>query len=419
MSNRPVASGRVVVTGLGAVTPIGIGVDTFWPRLLAGTNGIERITLVSHLEAYTTQIAAEVKDFNAEDWLDKKEARRIDRFIPFAVASATMALQDSGIDLEEEGLRDEFGVLIGSGVGGLNILGEQHRRHIADGPNKVSPFLVPYMIPDMASGYTSIVHGLRGPNTCVVTACATGANCIGDAYHIVKRGDAIAMLAGGTEATINEISLAGFCAARAMSHRNDDPHHASRPFDKDRDGFVMGEGSAVLVLEDYDHAIARGAKIYGEIIGYGMSGDAHHITAPLPDGSGAVRAMKKAFRNAGISTEQIGYINAHGTSTSLNDRGETNAIKQVFGEQAYNIPVSSTKSMTGHMLGAAGAVEALICLKAMETGMLPPTINYETPDPDCDLDYIPNVARAKKVEYCLSNSFGFGGHNVSLILKSA
>jgi 3-oxoacyl-[acyl-carrier-protein] synthase II len=282
-------SGRVVVTGLGAVTPLGTGVETFWPRLLAGENGIGPITLFDVSE-YTTRIGGEVKDFNAEDWLDKKEARRIDRFISFAVASASQALQDSGIELTDE-LRDEFGVLIGSGIGGLTFLAEQHRRQIEGGPGRVSPFLVPYMIPDMASGYVSIVHGLRGPNSCVVTACSTGANAIGDAYHMVKRGDAIAMLAGGSEAPINELGMAGFCSARAMTTRNDDPEHASRPFDKDRDGFVIAEGSAVLVLEDYDHAVARGAKIYAEIVGYGMSGDAYHITQPHPEGDGAVRAM--------------------------------------------------------------------------------------------------------------------------------
>lgn len=418
--DSPVRSGRVVVTGLGAVTPIGIGVDVFWPRLLAGTNGIRRITQLpeSELSQYTTQIAAEVPDFNAEDWLDKKEARRIDRFIAFSVAGGTMALKDSGIDLSNAELCNEIGVQIGSGIGGLSFLGEQHRRQIEGGPGRVSPFLVPYMIPDMASGYTSIVHGLRGPNTCAVTACSTGANCIGDAYHIVKRGDAIAMLAGGTEATINEIGMAGFCSARAMSNRNADPEHASRPFDRDRDGFVMGEGCGVLLLEDYDHAVARGAKIYGEIVGYGMSGDAYHITAPLPDGNGAVRAMQKALRNAGLQPTDIGYINAHGTSTQLNDKGETYAVKQVFGAKAYETPISSTKSMVGHMLGAAGALEAIICLLAMKDGILPPTINYETPDPECDLDYIPNTARAKKVSYSLSNSFGFGGHNVSLIFKA-
>ena len=415
MSTRPVPSGRVVVTGVGAVTPLATGVDNFWPKLLAGENGVARVTLLDPTD-YATQIAAEVKDFNAEDWLDKKEARRLDRFISFAVASATMALKDSGIVLTDE-LREDFGVLIGSGIGGLTFMGEQHRRQVEHGPGKVSPFLVPFMIPDMASGYTSIVHGLKGPNTCTVTACATGANAIGDAYHIVKRGDATAMLAGGTEAPICEIGLAAFSAARAMSTRNSDPAHASRPFDKERDGFVMAEGSAVLVLEDYNHAVARGAKIYGEIIGYGMSGDAYHFTQPHPEGDGAIRAMKMAFRTAGITPAEIGYVNAHGTSTYYNDKFETHAIKQVFGDLAYKVPISSTKSMIGHTLGASGAIEALICLLAMKEGKLPPTINYEVPDPECDLDYIPNVMREAKADYALSNSFGFGGHNVTLILK--
>lgn len=414
MSERPaLASGRVVVTGVGAVTPLGTGVDVFWPRMLAGHSGIGPITLMDASE-YTTRIAGEVKDFNPEDWLDKKEARRIDRFIQFAEAAAAMAIEDSGFTPTKEEA-DEFGVLIGSGIGGLTYLGEQHRRLVEGGPGKVSPFLVPYMIPDMASGYVSIQHKLKGPNTCVVTACSTGANAIGDAYHIIKRGDAIAMLAGGTEAPINELGLGGFCAARAMSQRNDDPDHASRPFDKDRDGFVMSEGSSVLVLEDYDHAIARGAKLYAEIIGYGMSGDAFHITQPDPEGDGAMRAMRKALRSAGLTPGDIGYINAHGTSTHYNDRLESMAIKGVFGENGP--PISSTKSMIGHTLGAAGAIEALVCILAMRDGKLPPTVNYNTPDPDCDLDYIPNVAREKQVDICLSNSFGFGGHNVSLIIK--
>ncbi|HWA84473.1 MAG TPA: beta-ketoacyl-ACP synthase II [Fimbriimonadaceae bacterium] len=413
MSERPAPSGRVVVTGVGAVTPLGTGVDQFWPRMLAAESGIGPITLMDASE-YTTRIAGEVKDFNPEDWLDRKEARRVDRFIQFAVASAAMAMKDSGIQPTEEEA-DEFGVLIGSGIGGLTFLGEQHRRQVAEGPGKVSPFLVPYMIPDMASGYVSILNKLKGPNSCVVTACSTGANAIGDAYHMIKRGDAIAMLAGGTEAPICELGLGGFCAARAMSQRNDDPQHASRPFDKDRDGFVMAEGSAIFVLEDYDHAKARGAKMYAEIVGYGMSGDAFHITQPDPEGDGAMRAMKMALRTAGVRPGDIGYINAHGTSTHYNDKLETMAIKKVFGDQAP--PISSTKSMIGHSLGAAGAIEALVCMLAMRDGILPPTANYVTPDPECDLDYIPNVARKKQVDLCLSNSFGFGGHNVSLIIR--
>jgi 3-oxoacyl-[acyl-carrier-protein] synthase II len=405
----------VVVTGLGVVSPIGVGMDVFWPRLIAGTNGVGPITYFD-VACFSTRIAAEVKEFNPEDWLDKKEARRIDRFIAYAVSAAQQALDDSGIKLSPE-LGDEFGVLIGSGIGGLTFLGEQHRRQIEGGPSRISPFLVPYMIPDMASGYVSILHGLRGPNTCVITACATGSNAIGDAYHIIKRGDAVAMLAGGSEASVNEISLAAFCAARAMSTRNDDPAHASRPFDRNRDGFVIGEGSGVIVLEDYAYAKARGARIYGEVVGYGMTGDAHHITAPSPGGEGATRAMKMAIKRAGIEPNQVGYINAHGTSTELNDKTETLAIKSAFGEHAYNVPISSTKSMIGHMLGAAGAIEAIICLKAMQEGVAPPTINYEVPDPECDLDYVPNVARKIDAEYSLSNSFGFGGHNATLVMK--
>jgi len=413
MSDWSRPSGRVVVTGVGAVTPLGTGVETFWPRLIAGESAVDRISLLDPSE-FTTHIAAEVKDFNAEDWLDRKEARRIDRFIAFAVASATMAITDSGLKAEGE-LAHHVGVLIGSGIGGLTFMGEQYRRMIEGGPSKVSPFLVPYMIPDMASGYVSIMHGLKGPNTCVVSACSTGADAIGVAYHTIKRGDAVAMVTGGTEAPINEIGLAGFCAARAMTTNNDNPKTASRPFDAARDGFVMGEGSAVFVLEDYEHAKARGAKIYAEVLGYGMTGDAHHITMPDPEGDGARRGMLMAIDRAGLKPEQIGYINAHGTSTPYNDKFETMAIKRAFGDAAYKIPVSSTKSMIGHTLGAAGAIESLICILAMRDNKLPPTINYENPDPECDLDYVPNVARDANIDYALSNSFGFGGHNVSLV----
>ena len=414
MTDRPGPSGRVVVTGIGAVSPVGTGIDKFWSSLTNGVSGIGPITLLD-ASAFTTRFAGEVKDFNAEDWLDRKDARRIDRFIAFAAAGAQMAMDDSAIDPAP--IAEDFGVLIGSGIGGLTFLGEQFRNLIAGGPSKVSPFLVPYMIPDMGSGYVSIRHGLKGPNSCVVTACATGAHAIGDAYHIVKRGDAVAMLAGGAEAPINEIGLAGFCAARAMSSRNEDIEHASRPFDANRDGFVMSEGAAVVVLEDYDHAVARGAKIYAEILGYGFTGDANHITMPDPEGDGAFRAMRMALRNAGLGPEKIGYINAHGTSTPYNDKFETLAIKRAFGDAAYKVPVSSTKSMLGHTLGAAGALEAVICILAMKEGIIPPTINYETADPDCDLDYVPNKARKADIEYSLTNSFGFGGHNVSLVLK--
>jgi 3-oxoacyl-[acyl-carrier-protein] synthase II len=413
MTEEYAPSGRVVVTGIGALTPLGIGVELFWSRCLAGENGIERISLLDP-SPFTTQIGGEVKDFKAEDWLEKKEARRVDRFIAFGVAASALALQDSQLPLDNES-RNDVGVLIGSGIGGLGFMSEQFHTMVERGPSKVSPFWVPYMIADMASGYASIVHDLRGPNTCVVTACSTGANAIGDAYHIVKRGDAKAMLAGGSEAPINEMGVAAFCAARAMSQRNDDPHHASRPFDKNRDGFVIAEGATVLVLEDYNLAMARGAKIYGEILGYGMAGDAYHITQPHPEGHGAIRSMKMAIKNAKLQPSQIQYVNAHGTSTFYNDKLETHAIKTVLGDHAYSVPVSSTKSMTGHMLGAAGALEAAVCLMTMRDNQVPPTINYETPDPECDLDYVPNVARDSVVDYSLSNSFGFGGHNVTLI----
>lgn len=415
MSSEFRPSGRVVVTGIGLVTALGTGVEQTWSGICAGENPVGPIESFDVSE-YSTRIAAEVKDFNAEDWMDKKDAKRVDRFISFAQAGSTMALKDSGLLVTDEN-RDHIGVLIGAGIGGLNMLGEQHRRQVEGGPSRVSPFLVPYMIPDMASGWVSIAFGLRGPNSCVVSACATGANAVGDAYEIIKRGDAVAMVTGGTEAPINEIGLGGFCAVRAMSNRNDDPKHASRPFDKERDGFVIGEGAGCMVLEDYDYAIARGANIYGELVGYGMTADAYHITQPDPDGSGAKRVMQMALRKAGLSPDAVDYINAHGTSTPYNDRQETSAIKAVFGERAYKIPVSSTKSMLGHSLGATGAVEAIFCVLAIRDGFVPPTINYEVPDPDCDLDYVPNVGRKHGVNVALTNSFGFGGHNACLVFK--
>lgn len=408
-------SGRVVVTGIGAVTPLGIGVEDSWRGLLAGESGICPITRFD-ATSYTTRIAGEVKGFEAADFMDKKEARRVDRFIAFAAAAAQMAVQDSGFP-EDDDVRVRTGVLIGSGIGGLDTMFEQVGRIIESGPSKVSPFFVPYMIPDMASGYVSIVHKLRGPNSCVVTACATGTNAIGDAYEVIRRGDAVAMVAGGAEAPIGHIALAGFCAARAMSTRNDEPHRASRPFDKERDGFVIAEGAGVLVLEDYAFAKARGAKMYGELIGYGMTGDAYHITAPDPQGSGAFRSMQMAMQHAGVRPEDVHYINAHGTSTELNDKLETAAIKQLFIERAYKVPISSTKSMHGHMLGAAGAVEAVICLLAIRDGVVPPTVNYENPDPECDLDYVPNKSRKVDVDVAMSNSFGFGGHNATLVFR--
>lgn len=417
MSEDWTPSGRVVVTGLGVVSPIGTGLEPFWANLMAGKCGINRISRIDP-SPYTTQIAAEVLDFDPEDWMDKKEARRADRYIALGIAAGSQALADCGITLDDE-LRNEFGVYFGSGIGGIWTMEEQHRILLDRGPSKVSPFWVPYMIANMASGMISIMHGLKGPNVAPVTACSTGANAIGDAYHVIKRGDARMMLAGGSEAAISNIGMAAFCAARAMSTRNDDPAHASRPFDKNRDGFVMGEGGAAVILEDLDLAIARGARIYAEVVGYGLSADAYHVTAPHPSGDGAVRSMKMALKRAGIGPEAIGYINAHGTSTPLGDAMETNAIKTAFGEAAYKVPISSTKSMIGHTLGAAGAIESIICILAMINGKIPPTINYETPDPACDLDYVPNVPRDAHIEYALNNSFGFGGHNVSLVLKRA
>lgn len=407
-------SGRVVVTGIGAVTPLGTGVDKFWPRLIAGENGIRRITLIDP-SAYPSQMAGEVPDFDPTDWLEKKEARRVDRTIAFAVAASKMALQDCGLVLTED-LKDQFGVMIGSGIGGLWTMQEHTHNLYEKGWSKMSPFFVPYMIANMPGGMVSILNDLRGPNVSPVTACSTSANAIGDAYHVIKRGEAIAMLAGGTEAAINDIGIGGFCAARAMSTRNDDIPHASRPFDLNRDGFVMGEGSGVVVLEDRNHALARGAKIYGEVLGYGMSSDAFHVTNPHPQGRGAATAMRLAMARAGVTPEQIGYINAHGTSTHVGDSHEVHAIKSAFGEFAYKVPISSTKSMIGHTLGAAGSLEAIFCLLALRDGILPPTTNYETPDTECDLDFVPNVARHVNFDYALSNSFGFGGHNVSLVL---
>ena len=373
----PQASGRVVVTGVGAVTPLGTGVDTFWPKVVAGTNGVRRISLIDP-EPYTTQVAAEVPDFEVGDWLDKKDARRI---------------------------------------GGLGVMHE-NTKFIHDGkPDRVSPFFVPYMIADMASGIVSILNDLRGPNHCIVSACSTGANAIGDAFEIIKRGDAVAMLAGGTEAPINPIGIAGFCACRAMTNRTDEPERASRPFDRDRDGFVIGEGSAVLLLEDRDHAIARGAKIYAEVIGYGFSADAYHITTPHPEGRGATKSMNMALRKARISPDKIDYVNAHGTSTPVGDPMEVEAVKNVFGEHAYKLGVSSTKSMHGHTLGAAGAIESLICILAMRDSVMPPTINLENQETDPRINHVPNVAQERELNYVLNNSFGFGGHNVSLIMK--
>ncbi|MDW7651061.1 MAG: beta-ketoacyl-ACP synthase II [Bacillota bacterium] len=406
---------RVVITGMGAVTPVGIGKDTFWANLCAGKSGISPVSSFN-VDDYPTQIGAEIKDFNPHDFIDKKEARRMDRFGQFGVAAAKMAIDDAKLDLDAID-RERAGVSVGSGIGGIITIEEQIAVLKEKGPRRISPFFVPMLIANMASGYISIEFGLKGPNTTIVTACATGTHSIGEAFKTIQLGAADVMVAGGTEAAFSPIAFAGFCAMRAMSSRNDDPERASRPFDRDRDGFVMGEGSGVVVLESLEHALARGATIYAEVAGYGLSGDAYHITAPDPDGSGARRCMGMALADSDLEPEVMDYINAHGTSTGLNDKTESAAIKTVFGEHAYKLAVSSTKSMTGHLLGAAGGVEAIVCALAIGNGVIPPTVNYENPDPECDLDYTPNQPVKRPVSVAMSNSFGFGGTNASLILK--
>jgi 3-oxoacyl-[acyl-carrier-protein] synthase II len=404
---------RVVITGLGAVTPLGNDVTTLWANLLAGKCGIERISLFDPA-SYITQIAAEVRGFDpAPAFPSPKDVRRTDRFTQFGVLAGYQALKDSGLDLDKEN-RDEIGVFLGSGIGGLYTTEEQHKIMLNKGPGRLSPFMIPMLILNMASGMFSMYYKLRGPNLATCTACATATHALGEAWRTIKMGDAQVMFAGGAEATITQLGIGGFCAMRAMSGRNDDPQHASRPFDVDRDGFVMGEGAGVLVLEELEHAKARDAKIYAEIIGYGNTADANHMTAPAPGGEGAARCMKMALRRAGIPFDAVDYINAHGTSTPQGDVCETMAVKSVFGEHAKKLCVSSTKGATGHMLGAAGAVEMAICCKALETGVIPPTINLDKPDPECDLDYVPHTAREKKVNVILNNSFGFGGHNATI-----
>jgi 3-oxoacyl-[acyl-carrier-protein] synthase II len=406
---------RVAVTGVGVVTPIGIGKDRFWNALLEGRSGVRRIQSFDPTP-FPTQIAAEVHDFDPLDFMDRKEARRNDRFVQFAIAATRMALEDADFRITPEN-RDRVGVVLGSGIGGANTWEEQHRVLLERGPDRVSPFFIPMLISNMAAGMVSIVFGARGPNTSVVTACATGGHCIGDAFKIIQRGDADAMIAGGTEAAITALSIAGFCSMKAMSTRNHEPERAVRPFDRDRDGFVMGEGAGVVILEDLERARARGARIYCEVVGYGMSADAYHITQPDPEGEGAAQSMARCLEDAGLSPQEVDYINAHGTSTPYNDKFETLAIKRVFGDHAYRLAVSSTKSMTGHLLGAAGGVELIACALSVHEGVLPPTINYETPDPDCDLDYVPNRARPAPVRVALSNAFGFGGHNCTLAVR--
>lgn len=396
------------------MTALGQDLDTFWNSLMEGKSGVSRIESFDVSE-YTTQIAASMKDFNPEDYMDRKEARKMDRFVQFAVAAGSKALEDSGLEIGSNVDAERVGVSIGSGIGGLGTWEDQHNILLEKGPKRVSPFFIPMMIANMASGQMSINLGAKGPNTTQVTACATGTHSIGDSFRLIQRGDADVMICGGAEATIRPTGMAGFCAMRAMSTRNDEPEKASRPFDTGRDGFVMGEGAGVLVLESLEHAQARGAKIYAEVIGYGLSADAHHITEPDPDG--AARCMKMAIRDAGISPEEVDYINAHGTSTPVGDRSETQAVKLALCDHAYKVAVSSTKSMTGHLLGAAGGVEAVICGLSLKHQRIAPTINLENQDPECDLDYVPNHPREADLDVVMSNSFGFGGHNATIILK--
>ncbi len=406
---------RVVVTGLGVVTPVGNNVQEFWPSLIAGKSGIDRITVFDPHQ-FDCQIAGEVKGYDPKTTIPLKESKRMERFAQLAVTAAKEAIEDSRLDMTKEDPY-QVGVLIGSGIGSLRIIEETHSVYLTRGPEKFTPFMIPLLIINMASGWVSILHGLKGPNTAVVSACATGTHAIGEAYRMIKHGYAKVMVAGGTESCITPLGIGGFCALKALSKRNNDPQKASRPFDGERDGFVMGEGAGIVVLEDYEHAKARGAKIYGEVAGYALNGDAYHMTAPHPEAESSSRCMQTALDDAKMNPSQITYVNAHGTSTDLNDKIETLAIKKVFKDQAKKLQISSTKSMTGHTLGAAGGIEFVACCLSLQHQELHPTINQTTPDPECDLDYIPNTARKTAVEACLSNSLGFGGHNTSIIVK--
>ena len=408
-------SHRVVVTGIGIISPVGLDAVTTWDSLINGRGGVDNITLFD-ASSHATKFAAEVKGFDPNKYIDRKLVRRMDRFTQLAVAASQEALRDSQLVIDDSN-RNDISVMVGSGIGGLGTLSEQLRILIEKGPDRVSPFLIPMMISDMAGAQISINIGAKGANVCSTSACSSGSDAIGNAYEILKRGDGVAIITGGAEAVVTPIGVAGFNAARTLSTRNDDPKTASRPFDAQRDGFVIGEGSAILVLETLEFAKKRGAHILAEIIAYGASSDAYHITSPPEGGEGAVRAMKMALKKAEIAPTEIDYVNAHGTSTEINDKTETKAIKTVFGDYAYKVPVSSTKSMTGHMIGAAGAIEAAICVLTIQNGIIPPTINYQNPDPECDLDYVPNVARRVNVKTTLSNTFGFGGHNSCLIIR--
>ncbi|MBE9210104.1 beta-ketoacyl-ACP synthase II [Nostoc sp. LEGE 06077] len=406
---------RVVVTGVGAITPIGNTPDEYWEGLISGRNGIDYIT---HFDAssHDCRIAGEVKNFDPHDYLERKEVKRMDRFSQFGVSAAKQALADAKLVINELNA-EQIGVIIGSGIGGIKVLEDQQTVYLNRGADRCSPFMIPMMIANMAAGLTAIHTGAKGPNNCTVTACAAGSNAIGDAFRLIQGGYAQAMICGGCEAAITPLSVAGFAACKALSFRNDDPAHACRPFDRDRDGFVMGEGAGILILEELQHALSRGARIYGEMVGYAMTCDAYHITSPVPGGEGAARAIQLALKDAGITPEQVTYINAHGTSTPANDSNETSAIKTALGDHAYKTAVSSTKSMTGHLLGGSGGIEAVATVLAIANEQIPPTINLESPDAACDLDYVPHTSRAQKIEVALSNSFGFGGHNVTLVFK--
>jgi len=406
---------RVVVTGMGVLAPNGLTLETFWDSLLNGKNAIGKVTAFD-ASGFISQMDAEIKDFDPLKYLPPKQAKRMDRFAQLATSCALIAFEDSGLDLSKAD-PDRIGVLIGSGIGGIKTISDQHQLLLEKGPRYLSPFLIPMLIINIASGYVAMILKVKGPNLSVATACATGNHAIGEAMNIIREGDADVMIAGGAEAALTGLGFGGFCAMKALSTRNDEPEKASRPFDRDRDGFVMGEGAGIVVLESLEHARKRGARIYCELAGYGMTADAYHITAPSPDGDGAARCMGLALDDAGINPEDVDYINAHGTSTPLNDKVETIAIKKVFGDYAYRLPISSTKSMVGHLLGAGGAVELIAGTFCLRDNVVHPTINYETPDPDCDLDYVPNEAREHKIDVVLSNSLGFGGHNATLVAR--
>ena len=406
---------RVVVTGLGLITPLGTGIQKTWEGICKGASGIDRITTFDASE-FPVQIAGEVKDFNAEDFIERKEIKKMDVFIQYALSAGSMAIEDAGLKITEENA-DRVGVIVGAGIGGIQTIERYHSVLLENGQRRISPFFIPMLITNLAAGQISMRFGARGPNSCVTTACAAGTHAIGDSFKIIQRGDADAMIAGGSESAITPLTIAGFANMRALSSCNDSPQKASRPFDVERDGFVIAEGAGIIVLEELEVALARRAKIYAEVIGYGMTADAYHMTAPDPEGRGVVNCMRVALRDAGIAPEAVNYINAHGTSTPYNDKHETSAIKHVFGEHVHQLTVSSTKSMTGHLLGAAGGVEAAFCALALSEGIVPPTINYEHPDPECDLDYVPNHARHIDLENVISNSFGFGGTNACIVLK--